>query len=52
MANITIEYFRIIDGVTPAVRAASNFPEVCFIFDIFGIDEDNDKNLNGSRMFK
>jgi hypothetical protein len=48
MTDITIDYYRIIDSAQSANAAAKAFPEVCFIFDIFPIDESNKDN--GSRM--
>jgi hypothetical protein len=47
LCNITIFYTKVLDGNPPTTNAA--FPEPVFIFDIFGIPND-DGFKNGSRM--
>lgn len=42
--NITIEYIRVFDGLSPATE----LPQACFIFDIIGVKE---KDKNGSRLY-
>ena len=50
ICNITIDYIRISDLKGPTVTNTLNiFPNVSFIFDIFGIDK-QDKNQNGTRL--
>ena len=49
LCNITIDYVRIADLARPEVATSQKFPNVSFIFDIFGIEKD-DKNKNGTRI--
>jgi hypothetical protein len=48
LCDITISYTRAKDGVDPGATLTSAFPEVVFIFDIFGIPKT--EHDNGSRI--
>ena len=37
ICNITIDYIKVIDLTTPTPN--SSFPNISFIFDIFGVDD-------------
>lgn len=49
LSNITIDYLRLSDLVQPECSTGNTFPNVTFIFDIYGINKD-ENNENGTRI--
>lgn len=39
LANITIDYLRVVDLVAPVMTAGHPYPHMSFIFDIYGVDD-------------